>query len=201
MQASINGPCGPVTLPPYDIWVGTPPPIVTGIFVWHQGQEVEVHCLNAGQEATMRAQPSPLVVDYLWSLHGEGGYSQMLGNQPASLPFSISGNHPPRMVEVRQQMQGCSWNISSRRLYLCTGRNLLLVNPNTASREITIAEVEPTDDKSLWDLRLMSQTGVAITSISTTLPKTINVQGLQPGVYVLNAHRGQHGEQLVVVIE
>jgi len=47
----------------------------------------------------------------------------------------------------------------------------------------------------------MSQQGAVMVNVTTTLPKTINVQGLQPGVYLLHARQGEYVEQLRVVVE
>jgi hypothetical protein len=61
--------------------------------------------------------------------------------------------------------------------------------------------VEPTNDNIPWVLRLMSGQGAVMVNVTATLPKTLNVSGLQPGVYILHARRGQYVEQQVIVVE
>ena len=197
VRVILSGACQPDTLPQFGFWVGTPPAMITGPYAGHQ----EVACLNAGQQATMRVQPNPQAEEYFWVLHGESDYPMILGDQPESMPFSISGSHPPRSMEFRYRIQGCSWYTSSERIHLCNAGKILRISPNPASHQINITEIEAANDKIPWVLRLMSQQGSVMVSVSTTLPKTINVSGFQPGTYILHARRGQYLEQQVVIVE
>lgn len=91
--------------------------------------------------------------------------------------------------------------IENRFYFQVVESRLLNVDPNPASVSINISEGTPSNDNVPWVLRLMSGQGAVMVNVTTTLPKSINVSGLQTGVYILHARRGQYVEQQVIIIE
>lgn len=77
----------------------------------------------------------------------------------------------------------------------------LAISPNPATLQVNITEINPTNENIPWVIRIMSQTGVALITVSTQLPKTINVSNFNRGVYYLHARKGNYYEQQVFVIE
>jgi hypothetical protein len=79
----------------------------------------------------------------------------------------------------------------------------ITVSPNPASHTLTISG-EQTGDQTLnkpWELRLTNQQGTLMRNMEAILPATINLQGLFPGAYILNARQGENYQQVVVLVE
>jgi hypothetical protein len=144
------------------------------------------------------------VSDYEWNV----SYG-IIQNGAFSNPVEVLTNNPPPGVMGDFDLNvrvGNACGISpwlSRNGYVVGlgSTGFLNLSPNPTSYIITISEVEPPSESIPWVLRLMSQQGVMLVNVTTILPHSINVQGLQPGVYMLHARRGQHSEQHIVVVE
>ncbi|MDD2197377.1 MAG: T9SS type A sorting domain-containing protein, partial [Bacteroidales bacterium] len=197
VQATVSGLCGDVELPPYSVYVGTPPgrigpPLING---------QSVFCIWPNQSATVSVTSHPEVTNYLWVLHNEAEFTMLLGNEQTTIPFSISGNYPQRYLELTEQIPGCSSVTSQKNLVFCEDFDMLSVGPNPASEVITIAELDNDKSSEPWTLRLVSQQGAIAVNVTTTLPKTISVSGMQQGIYILHAQKGNHVEQHRVVVK
>ncbi len=208
VQATINGPCGPIQLSPKTVWVGTPPPgQILGPYYNHGMSSV---C--KGLSHNMELSPTLLTLQYEWKLIYPDGFSWPLESTSRTASFCVDATGL-YTAWVRQKMEGCSWSQVATKSFnvencgnsgTCSGGGIvprLLIAPNPASIEITISEIEPANDNIPWVLRLMSGQGAVMVNVTTVLPQTLSVQGLQPGVYVLHARRGSYSEQQVVVIE
>jgi hypothetical protein len=206
IQAVVGTACGSDTVA-YTVWVGTPPsaqPVVD----YQNG--LNVVCQRYAHTAEVPAVEG--VTEYQWRLLYPDGFSWPLSSTSriASFCMDTVGYFT---IGVKQRMEGCSWSGEAAKPFwveACGGGGdcgqggiivpKLIVSPNPVSYELTIAEVEPVNDNIPWVLRLMSQQGAVMVNVTATLPKTLSVQNLQPGVYVLHARRGQHSEQQVIVV-
>ena len=198
VKAIITGSCDTISLIKH-VWVGTPPGNVAGPYVWQYGQELQVHCLEPGQWATMRLiNTHPDVTDYSWTLFDESEYPIMLGNGPTSMPFTISGNYPPRYVEVSYGIDGCSWSTNQKYVSLCGGVLRLVVHPNPASHIITITETDAEmNDLSPWILRLTSSLGIVMTTIRQNCLKLLILVASNPGFISLMRRRGNTASSML----
>ncbi len=193
VRAKLNSPCGEIVLPDYIVWVSNTPtqPTIT----------VPIEPLNCQYQAMVWASSSPSDVTYSWSVTNGTIISQdgaELFVQPTcSRPWILG-------LGVSASNQCGTSAITTKSVTISNGGMInprLLIAPNPASVEVTISEIEPTNENIPWVLRLMSQQGAVMVNVTTTLPQTLSVQGLQPGVYVLHARRGSYSEQQVVVVE
>jgi len=197
VKATVNGPCGVVELPPYSVYVGTPPGYIEPPSINGQWEQ----CIWPNQTATVGVISQPEVTNYLWVLHNEAEFTMLLGNEQTTIPFSISGNYPQRYLELTEQIPGCS-SVTSQKVVRCCGHgDELYVSPNPASEVITITEQDNGKGSEPWELRLVSRQGTVAVNVTTTLPKTISLGGIQQGVYILHAQKGNHVEQHRVVVE
>jgi hypothetical protein len=199
VQASITESCGTVTLPRRNVWVGKPNPATNISFY------PAVPCTNQQVYASAIVS-NPVLANASYSWYNIGSYSPANGSQvwfETTGPLGYSTNV---RVEVTNT---CGSSEYSKLLTVvkCSGGGTpvatyaLFASPNPSSSQITVSEVEPTNDNIPWVLRLMSGQGAVMVNVTATLPKTLNVSGLQPGVYILHARRGQYVEQQVIVVE
>lgn len=179
------------------VWIGKPsPPVI------HVPQEP----VNCNYNAMFWASSNPSGSTYAWQVTNGTIISQSNGE------ILVKPNCPPPnwtkpwnlKLQVSASNSCGSTSLTTRSIPIVNygGPNpRLIIAPNPASVEITISEVEPTNDNIPWVLRMMSQQGAVLVNVTTTLPKTLSVAGLQAGVYVLHARREQYYEQQIVVIE
>jgi hypothetical protein len=197
VQATLTGPCGTVTLPQKDVWAGKPNPATYISFY------PPVPCTNQLVYADATVSNPPLAsANYQW--YNIGNYSPADGSQ---VWFETAGplGYITNVRVAATNTCGSSEYSKILTVNKCSGGTpvtySLIASPNPSSSVITISEVEPTNDNIPWVLRLMSGQGAVMVNVSSTLPKTLNVSGFQPGVYILHARRGQYVEQQVIIIE
>ncbi len=189
------------------VWVGTPTPAQP--VVYYNSGKVSV-C--KGQTHTVAVAQTTGVTSYQWRIIYPDGFSWPLESTTRTATFCIDDTGW-YSVAVKQKMDGCIWSSEATKRFsvescgtstTCSGGGLiprLIVAPNPASEEITISEVEPANDNVPWVLRLMSGQGAVMVNVTAQLPKTLDISGLQPGLYVLHTRRGNYSEQQVVVID
>ncbi|MDX9848715.1 MAG: C25 family cysteine peptidase, partial [Tenuifilaceae bacterium] len=206
VQALVSTACGSDTVA-NNVWVGTPPsaqPVVD----YQNG--LNVVCQRYAHTAEVPAVEG--VTEYQWRLLYPDGFSWPLSSTSRIASFCVD-TVGYFTIGVKQRMEGCGWSgeaVKSFWVEACGGGGdcgqggiivpKLIVSPNPTSYEFTIAEVEPANDNIPWVLRLMSQQGAVMVNVTATLPKTLSVQNLQPGVYVLHARQGHQSEQQVIVV-
>ncbi len=207
-----NGNCDPVTITK-ELYVGTPPPSENSLQGPIDGNgNTGPACL--GQEYLFKVEPTTQgVIAYKWRIITPTSSSWWEILSSSNTQMYCTDVFSSHTMGVRQKMDGCSWSQETQLRFpvidcqtgnTCGGSGggpRLLIAPNPTSVEITISEIEPTNENIPWVLRLMSQQGAVMVNVTTTLPQTLSVQGLQPGVYVLHARRGSYSEQQVVVVE
>ena len=209
VKATINnGNCGPATIKK-EFYVGTPSPsILEGPF--DASGYTGPACKGEPYQFSV-----PLVrgvTSYQWRIISPvSSWWWILSN--SNTETYCTDNLGLHTMGVRQKMDGCSLSQETTLTFpvvdcftgsTCGGTGggpKLLIASNPSSIEITVCEIEPANENTPWELRLLNQQGVLVVNVNTTLPKTINVQGLQPGVYLLHARQGEYVEQLRVVVE
>lgn len=143
------------------------------------------------------------VIGYEWEVEG-GNIEYGQGTYMITVTTDMVGSleYADFKVRVRYEDQ-CGFGQWFERTGYIEGGTIrrLEIAPNPATIEVTISELEPTNDNIPWVLRLMSQQGAVMVSVSSTLPETINVTGLQPGTYILHGRQGQYVEQQLVIIQ
>ena len=199
VKATVSGPCGEVVLT-HPVSLTTPKgsishPLVNGQYY--------VSCMGPNDIATVSVTSHPGVTSHFWVLYNETENFMYLGRDQTTIPFSISGNSPQRVLELTEQIPGCPSVTSRKVIPFCEPFNKLTVSPNPSSSLITISEEEQRGNQheTPWELRLLNQQGVTVLHISIGLPYTTNVSGLQHGLYILHARQGQHVEQHRVLVE
>jgi len=206
VQAIVSGPCGDVVLPPHDVWVGAPAkPLTINGFPYNG--------MNFGSNSfyyfSVSAPPIQGVNNYQWVVGG----GSIIDEQSTDMIYVLTGSgsdEVPLYFDVSVKY-GNACGISPwlwRSGYVVGGegpvqktQKNLLVNPNPSDVEITISEIETSGDNSLWELHLMNQQGMVMRNVTATLPKTISVDGLKPGIYILNARLGEQLEKHIVVVK
>ena len=205
VQAVVSGPCGDAPPINYEVWVGAPsrPTEINGFP--YNGM-----LFGSNSYYYFSVYPPSIqgVSIYEWVVGG-GTITDGQGTNNITALTGSGSDEMPLYFDVSVRV-GNSCGLSPwlwRSGYVMGGvgparqEQSLTVSPNPTTSSFTVAEVEPANDNIPWTLRLMSQRGAVMVNVTSTLPKTISVQGLQPGVYVLHARRGEYVEQLRVVVE
>lgn len=205
VRATVSGPCGDVVLPQHDLWIGAPSSLTRINGFPNNGM-----LFGSSSYYNFSVSPPniPGVTQYDWIVFG----GTILSGQGTNSILVLTGrgsDESPLFFDVNVRA-GNPCGFSSwfwRTGYVVGGvgpirqGQSLTVSPNPASGNFTVSEVEPANNNMSWILCLMNQQGAVMVNVTTTLPKTINVQGLQPGVYLLHARQGDYVEQLRVVVE
>lgn len=199
VKATVNSSCGEVELI-HSVSLTTPEgdislPLVNGYYAY---------CVGPNETATVSVTSKyPSVTSHFWVLYNEDERFMYLGRDQTTIPFSISGNYPPRIFELTEQIPGCPSVTSRKVIPFCEPFNKLTISPNPSGNLITISEEEQRGNQheTPWELHLINQQGVMVLNITIDLPYTTNVSGLQPGLYILHARQEQHVEQHRVLVE
>ncbi|HNS30664.1 MAG TPA: T9SS type A sorting domain-containing protein [Tenuifilaceae bacterium] len=205
VRATVSGPCGDVVLPQHDLWIGAPSSLTRINGFPNNGM-----LFGSSSYYNFSVSPPNIqgVTQYDWIVFG-GTILSGQGTNSILVLTGIGSDESPLFFDVNVRA-GNPCGFSSwfwRTGYVVGGvgpirqGQSLTVSPNPASGNFTVSEVEPANNNMSWILCLMSQQGAVMVNVTTTLPKTINVQGLQPGVYLLHARQGEYVEQLRVVVE
>ena len=206
VQATLNSPDGAVELAPKDVWVGKPYAPTSIMFMPYNpyvgGQSVDAFVSSNN--------PHQANVTYQWdggphSLNPETNNWSSVSFKTIntqywySTTFRVSASNTcgtsqaySKLLTVKEQPNG-GGDIPERGGNAPTKH--LSISPNPASSNIKVTETISTGDDQPWELRLISAQGFVVYSTSTRLPKTIKVNELQLGVYILHAKKGNHVEQ------
>ncbi len=211
VEARINNQYGTLKIVRKDLWVGTPsaptsitfspsnpyvggqlvsafvtannPPQATAIYQWDVGNHIIRHEAVDGSMIIFKT----LNTQYSYYTYFEVSASNSCGNSPLYAEF----------LEVMEQPGGGGGIFPERNSPV----EQLTISPNPTSNYIEVVESNPSNDNQPWEIRLLSAQGLVVYSTSTMLPKTISVNRLQHGVYILHAKKGSHIEQHRIIVK
>ncbi|HNV82544.1 MAG TPA: M4 family metallopeptidase [Tenuifilaceae bacterium] len=221
IEATLNGQYGTITIPRVNVWVGTPsillPPntfTINGAPCVERGNYYIYNLINVLSQQPISTIPG--ANSYSWTLMPNDSNLTIstINNGQISCGLTISGNATLGNIYSLQLTAANSCGsvlVASKNVkvynefIICEdGGSMprkLAISPNPATLEVNITEVTPTNDNIPWVIRIMTQTGVTLVTVSTQLPKTINVSNFNRGVYYLYARKGNYFEQQVFIIE
>lgn len=182
-----------------DVWVGPPAPS-NNIIGFPDGK---IFANNTEYQFSVWPEKGLNVIGYEWEVEG-GNIEYGQGSYMITVTTDMVGSLEYTDFKVRVRYENkCGFGQWFERTGYIEGGTIrrLEIAPNPATIEVTISEIEPTNDNIPWVLRLMSQQGAVMVSVASTLPETISVTGLQPGTYILHGRKGQYVEQQLVIIQ
>lgn len=221
VEATLNGQYGTIPIPRINVWVGVPstlsPPntlTINGAPCVERSNYYIYNLINASTQQPIITIPGAST--YSWTLmpNDPNLTISTINNGQISCGLNISSN---AILGNNYSLQLTAVNSCGN--VLVTSKNIkvynefiicedggsmpkkLAISPNPATLQVNITEINPTNENIPWVIRIMSQTGVALITVSTQLPKTINVSNFNRGVYYLHARKGNYYEQQVFVIE
>lgn len=208
VTVQINGPCGSMTVSK-TFQFGVPPTIITGPYDITQHTVMGVACINEEYYFTATESSSYFPpTNYTWTLFPPVGNPTLYAGSQPYITFDELGYHTLQVAKTTQ----CGTTISSVIIDVqeCIGLRIA-VSPNPATEMVLVNVDDESEDskgsnkKNDIKMELFQfNTGVKHKQWSVNNNQkqfSLNLKGINKGVYVLRITKGKHQRSVKLIVE